>query len=142
MSIIRHLVLDNAAVSALLSTKKNDPARKAVVTAIGAANGSRWVPTAVRVEAGWRRTAPTAGGANRLMPPTTDASLDTDAADRATALRSAVSAASVVDATVAVVAERAGAAGNVVEILTSDEPDLKALTSHLTTTAKVHVKKL
>ena len=142
MPVVRHLILDNAAVAALLSMKKSDPARKAVVTALAAANGSRWVPTAVRVEAGWRRSAPSAADANRLMPATTDASLDATAADRAVTLRSTVPRASVVDATVAVAAERAGDSGDVVEILTSDEADLKALAAQLTTTAKVHVKKL
>jgi hypothetical protein len=124
---IRHLVLDNAAASALLSPRKRDPRRKAVVDAIVAANGRRLVPTAVRGEAGWDRTAPGAANANRLLGAGADVALDGTAGNRVVQLRAAVPTASVVDATVAGAAEQAGQDGNVVEVLTSDLKDLRAL---------------
>ena len=48
-----------------------------------------------------------------------------------------VPSASVVDATVVVAAEALGKAGGIVEILTSDVPDLQALASHVTTPVDV-----
>jgi hypothetical protein len=47
-TVLRHLVLDNDAVSALLSTKTRDRRRAAVVEAIAAANGLRAVPSSSR----------------------------------------------------------------------------------------------
>lgn len=129
--VVRHLVLDNAAVSALLSGKKRDPKRAAVVEAIAAANGRRLVPTATRGEAGWDRTAPRAADANRLLGSETDSALDGAVANRVAQLRGAVASASVVDAAVAAAAEVAGASGGVVEILTSDRKDFRALAGHL-----------
>lgn len=137
-AVTRHLVLDNEAAVALLSADEHDPKRAAVIAAIAAANGRRVVPSAVRVEAGWDRSQPRAANANRLIK--TDDVLDAGGADRAVQLRSAVPSASVVDATVAVAAERASAANaasEVVEILTSDKPDLMALAGHLYTTVDV-----
>ena len=99
--VIRHLVLDGEAVSALLSTTPSDPKRAAVIEAVAAANGCRMVPTAVRADAGWDRTQARASNANRLI--TTDDALDQTAADRAVQLRAAVPAASVVDAALDVV---------------------------------------
>lgn len=127
--LTRHLVLDSEAAAALLSADEHHPKRAAVIAAIAASNGRRVVPSAVRVEAGWDRSQPRAANANRLLQ--TDDVLDAGGADRAVALRTAVPSASVVDATVAVAAERAGIAGGVVEILTSDEPDLTALAGHV-----------
>ena len=140
MSVVRHLVLDNAAATALLSKDKCNTARREAILAIDAANGTRFVPTAVRAEAGWDRSAPAAADANRLLPSSTDATLDAVAADRAVTLRAQVPSASVVDASVAVAAERAGAAGGVVEVLTSDEPGLEALSAYLA--AEVSARKL
>lgn len=125
---VRHLVLDNEAVRALLSTRPNDPTRAVVFQALAAANGGRVVPTAVRAEAGWRRTDPKAANANRLVA--RDDELDRSGADRVVVLRAAVSAASVVDAAVALAAERLGVTGDVVEVLTSDAPDLETLAAH------------
>lgn len=133
----RHLVLDNAAVVALLSTRPRDPARAAVVEALAAANGRRVVPTAVRVEAGWDRTDPRAADGNRLLGAGTDVVLDRAAADRGVQLRRAVATASVVDVSVAVAAERAGGDGAVVEILTSDVGDFRALAGQLGCTVDV-----
>lgn len=127
----RHLVLDNTAASALLSTRRRDPKRAAVIEAVAAANGVRCVPTAVRAEAAWARTDPRAAGANRLLGVDTDSVLDSACADRCVELRRAVPAASVVDTAVAVAAERCGADGSVVEILTSDVADFGALAGHL-----------
>lgn len=135
--VTRHLVLDNAAVSALLSRKKQDPRRAVVVEAIAAANGRRLVPTATRGEAGWDRTRPPAADANRLLGAETDSVLDGAAANRIVQLRAAVPRASVVDAAVAVAAEVAGGSGGVVEILTSDRKDFRGLADRLTVTVDI-----
>lgn len=127
-SVTRHLVLDSAGVSALVRDDDSDRARAEVFLAIAAANGRRVVPTAVRCEAGWRRADRTAANANRLVPEDDD--LDRSGADRVVGLRRAVSSASLVDATVAVAAERL-ADGAVVEVLTSDRPDLERLAGHV-----------
>ena len=132
---VRHLVLDNEAVAALLSTTPTDARRARVIAAIAAANGRRWVPTAVRVEAGGDRTVSTAAGANRHG--ILDAPLDATGANRAVRLRAHVAKASVVDATVAVVAELIGQDGNVVEVLTSDVADMGALGQHVAATFDV-----
>jgi hypothetical protein len=133
----RHLVLDNAAVSALVSQKKRDPKRAVVVEAIAAANGRRLVPTATRAEAGWDRTRPQTADANRLLGPETDSVLDGVVANRIVQLRGAVPSASVVDGAVAVAAEAAGASGGVVEILTSDRKDFRALAGELSATVDI-----
>jgi len=67
---------------------------------------------------------------NRLVGNTP---LDRDDADRAVQLRCLVPAASVVDTTVTVAAERVAAdgAGAVVEVLTSDIVDISALAAHV-----------
>jgi hypothetical protein len=57
--------------------------------------------------------------------------LDRAGADRAVQLRAAVPRASLVDAAVAIAAERLGRDGNVVEVLTSDSNDMRALAQHL-----------
>ena len=127
-TVVRHVVLDSEAVSALLSRRPSDRRRAEVVLALAAANGRAVVPTAVRVEAGWRRGDPRAAEANRLV--TDDDVLDTPGADRAVQLRREVPGASPVDAAVAVAVERLPA-GDVVEVLTSDVGDLRALTDLL-----------
>lgn len=127
-SVTRHLVLDSAGVSALLRDDDSDRARAEVFLAISAANGRRIVPTAVRCEADWRRADPVAANANRLVPEDDD--LDRCGSDRVVGLRRAVSGAWVVDAAVAVAAERL-ADGAVVEVLTSDRPDLERLAGHV-----------
>ncbi len=123
----RHLVLDNQAVSALLRGPAVE--RRQVIEALAAADGGSVVPSAVRVEAGWDRRAGLAASANRLV--SDDDVLDGRGADRAAELRASVAGASVVDACVAVAAERAAAQGGPVEILTSDPLDMAALAAHL-----------
>lgn len=128
--VVRHLVLDNAGADALQSRRPTDRRRAAVVEAIAAANGRVIVPTVVRIEAGWRRRDPRAAPANRLA--VRDVALDGSDADRAVELRRSVPAASVVDAAVAVAAERVAIkAPGTVEVLTSDVPDLTELAGHL-----------
>jgi hypothetical protein len=129
--IVRHLVLDNEAAQALSSSRARDHRRASVVTAIMAANGRVVVPTAVRVEAVWRRRDPAAAGANRLV--SEDVPLDRADADRAVQLRRLVPTASVVDTTVAVAAERVAAEVPcaAVEVLTSDVADISALAGHV-----------
>ncbi|MGH3855041.1 MAG: hypothetical protein ACRDR6_16400 [Pseudonocardiaceae bacterium] len=58
------VALDNEAAQALSSSRARDPRRASVVAAIMAANGRVVVPTAVRVEASWRRRDPAAAEAN------------------------------------------------------------------------------
>lgn len=125
--LVRHLVLDTEAADALLASTPISPKRATVILAIAAANGQLVVPTAVRGEAGWDRTDPVSADANRLIR--ADDVLDHMGADRVAQLRSVVPDASVVDAAVAVAAERAGRNGGVVEILTSDVADLRNLSA-------------
>jgi len=127
--LVRHLVLDTEAVSALLSSSPANPKRAAVIEAIAAANGQRVVPTAVRGESVWDRTDPGAANANRLIR--TDDVLDRTGGNRVAQMRAVVKSASVVDAAVAVAAERVGASGGVVEVLTSDVDDLRDLSAHI-----------
>lgn len=131
----RHVVLDNEAVRALLASAPADHARAEIIEALAAANGSRLVPTAVRGEAGWRRRDDLAAKANRLVPH--DHMLDRDGADRVVELRRAVPSASVADASVAVAAEALASEDAVVEVLTSDVPDLSALAEHVVGTVIV-----
>ena len=127
--LVRHLVLDTEAANALLASTVVNPRRATVIVAITAANGQRVVPTAVRGESGWDRTDPGAADANRLIR--ADDVLDRVGADRVAQLRAVVPDASVVDAAVAVAAERAGESGGVVEILTSDVADLRDLSANI-----------
>lgn len=123
----RRLVVDNDAASALL--RGPDAKRRQVIEALAAADGGAVVPTAVRAEAGWDRRAGQAALANQLVPD--DDPLDRPGADRAAELRAVVPAASVVDACVAVAAERAASRGSPVEILSSDPADIAALAAQL-----------
>jgi hypothetical protein len=125
--IRRRLVFDNQAASALL--RGPDAERRQVIEALAAADGGAVVPTAVRAESGWDRRAGLAAPANQLVPD--DDPLDRTGADRASELRAPVPAASVVDACVAVAAERAAALGGLVEILTSGPGDMAALAAQL-----------
>ena len=125
---VRHLVLDNEAASALLSDAPHDAKRREVIAAVMAANGRCAVPTAVRCEAWWRRIDPAAANANRLVP--IDDPLDRAGADRDVELCRAVPSASLVDAAVAVAAERLPPA-DVVEVLTSDPGEVRQLATYL-----------
>jgi hypothetical protein len=123
------LVLDNEAVQALADV--NHPKHRRALAFLEVANqrsGRRRqpvsvvVPVAVRVEAGWDRSAPAAAVLNRISR-ARDVVLDGPAADRAAHLRSQ-SGVSVVDATVARAAEvLPGPAA----ILTSDVTDMRRL---------------
>ena len=132
---VRHLVLDNEAVSALLVTAPQHAKRAQVLEAIMAANGRTVVPTVVRCEALWDRTQQASAAANLHV--TDDDPLDTSAANRNVQLRKVVPAASLVDASVVVSAERLPD-GDVVEILTSDPGDITALAGHADVTVDVH----
>ncbi len=126
---IRYLVLDTEAASTLLASTPVNPKRAAVLIAVAAANGQGVVPTAVRGEAAWDRTDPGAANANGLIR--ADDVLDRSGADRIAQLRKVVAEASVVDAAVALAAERVGGSGGVVEVLTSDMADLQKLAAHI-----------
>ncbi|MGH9104630.1 MAG: hypothetical protein ACRDZX_02110 [Acidimicrobiales bacterium] len=123
----RRLVADNEAASALL--RGPETKRRQAIEALAAADGGAVVPTAVRTEAIWDRRAGHAGLANQLIPD--DDHLDRPGANRAAELRGVVPKASVVDACVAVAAERAAARGGPVEILSSDPGDMAALAAQL-----------
>ncbi|MBA2730432.1 MAG: hypothetical protein H0U48_06740 [Euzebyaceae bacterium] len=127
--VVRHLVLDNEAAQALLQGgAAPHPKRAQVLLAVAAANGRRVVPTAVRGEAGWDRGQAVSADANRLV--SEDSPFDAAAANRAVQLMALTPGASVVDASVAVAAERIGQ-GGVVEVLTSDVPDQKGLAANV-----------
>lgn len=126
---VASVVLDNQAAQALLAVKhKRHRAVLAVVVELtrrgmrGAARVPVVVPTAVRVEAGWDRSAPTAANANRLVR-AADRPLDPKAADRAAQFR-ALMPVSVVDACVA---EAFESAPQPAAVVTSDKADMEAL---------------
>jgi hypothetical protein len=123
------VVLDNEAVQAL--ARVTHPKHRRVLSFIEEINQrnqrrrlqtSVVVPAAVRVEAGWDRTARDASLLNRLVR-ARDLPLDGPAADRSVQLRRAA-AVSVVDATVGQAAE---ATGSPTVILTSDTADMGRL---------------
>ena len=132
---VRHLVLDNEAVSALLVTARQHARRAQVLEALMAANGRTVVPAAVRCEALWDRTQQASAAANLHVKD--DDPLDASAANRNVQLRKVVPVASLVDASVVVSAERL-IGGDVVEILTSDPGDIAALAGHAAVTVDVH----
>jgi len=123
------LVLDNEAVQALADV--NHPKHRRALSFIEVANQrssrrrqpvSVVVPVAVRVEAGWDRTASAAAMLNRISR-ARDVVLDGPSANRAAELR-AGAAVSAVDATVGHVAETSAGP---VAILTSDAADMRRL---------------
>jgi hypothetical protein len=123
------VVLDNEAVQALGAV--THPKHRRVLSFIDEINRRNQrrrqrirvvVPVAVRVEAGWDRTARDAALVNRLAQ-ARDVVLDGSAADRAAQLRRAA-AVSAVDATVGQAAEAAAAPA---VILTSDAADMARL---------------
>lgn len=129
----RSIVLDNEAVQALsdpthrkhravlahLEVRNQRQRRRQVVIQV-------LVPVAVRVEAGWDRTAATAADINRISA-AVDVDLRHAGADRAAQLRQAANV-SVVDATVAQAAE---AAPHPAVVLTSDTDDMTRLAAAL-----------
>jgi predicted nucleic acid-binding protein len=124
---MRVVVLDNEAVQAL-----GDPAhpkhRRVTAHLRGAVHRRRRgreirvvVPTAVRVEAGWDRTAPSAAAINRLR--VADRPLDTAAADIAAAIARQFGGVTVADAHVGATIRTLGHDEAVV--LTSDPEDIQ-----------------
>jgi hypothetical protein len=128
----RTVILDNEAVQALIDLKSRK--HRLVLSAVELAvrrnkrrtgEVSLVVPTTVRVESGWDRSAATAAAVNRLQ--FEDAELTTSAADRAAAVRSALDL-SVADAHLAVVLSDTRGPHAVV---TSDRKDLGRIAAHL-----------
>jgi hypothetical protein len=120
------LVLDKEAVQALADVQHRQHRRAvAFIEVANQRSGGRRqplavvVPVAVRVEAGWDRSAPQAAFLNRISR-ARDVALDSRGANRATQLRHAAGV-SVVDATLGHAAEVVAAP---VAILTSDLSDM------------------
>jgi hypothetical protein len=128
----RTIVLDNEAVQVLLDARHRK--HRAVLAYVEVRNQRQrrrtrldvLVPVAVRVEAGWDRTAATAADINRISG-AADVDLHRSAANRCVQLRSATNA-SVVDATVGQAAE---SAAHPAVILTSDVDDMTRLAATL-----------
>jgi hypothetical protein len=126
------IVLDNEAVTALMDVRH--PKHRRVLPFLEGAAQRRTrtggprvlVPVAVRIEAGWDRTARSAVTANRVSG-ATDVPLSGVDADTAARFRAATDV-SVVDATVAVAVVTAP---RPTVVLTSDVSDLTALASLL-----------
>lgn len=140
MTQARTVMLDDEAVQALLDPRhRKHRSALAVMEATAARNLRRAgivhvvVPTAVRVEAGWDRSAPGAAAVNRLR--VDDAALDSTAADRAVPIRSRLGV-SVVDAHLAaVIAATAGPHA----VVTSDADDLRRVSAQLAVEATIIV---
>jgi len=133
------LVLDNEAVQVLADVHHRKHRRAlAFVEVANQRSGRRRqplavvVPVAVRVEAGWDRSAPGAAVLNRISR-ARDVVLDGHAADRAVQLREQAGV-SVVDASVGQAAE---AAIGPVAILTSDASDMRRLAAQVLTDVRV-----
>lgn len=124
------MVLDNEAVQAL--TDVGSPKHRAVIAHLAGAVARRRrgrvvevvVPTSVRVEAAWDRTAPSAAAVNRF--PIRDHALDSTAADLAARIQRATST-GVADAHVG--ATVLGLSSADVVVLTSDPVDIAAVCS-------------
>lgn len=127
---MRSVVLDNEAVQAL--TDAGNPKHRAVIAHLAGVVSRRRrgrvvevvVPTSVRVEAAWDRTAPSAAAINRF--PVCDHALDSRTADRAARIQRATSA-GVADAHVGATVLDLPSAD--VVVLTSDPVDIAAVCS-------------
>jgi len=127
---MRSIVLDNEAVQAL--TDPRSPKHRAVIAHLAGAAARRRrgrvietvVPTAVRVEAAWDRTAPSAAAINRF--PVRDHTLDSPAADVAAQIQRATST-GVADAHIGATVRTLSSAE--VVVLTSDPADIAAVCS-------------
>ena len=133
------LVLDNEAVQALADVHHRKHRRALAFVEVANQRSARrrgapavLVPVAVRVEAGWDRSAPGAALLNRISR-ARDVVLDAHAANRAAELREQTGV-SVVDATVGQVSE---AAPGPVAIITSDPRDMQRLASRIETEVRV-----
>ncbi len=128
------VVLDNEAVGALAD--EHHPKHGAALAILEVTNQRRSrgervgvvVPVAVRIEAGWDRSSPSAARLNHLSR-AKDIGLDAAGANRCALLRALVPGASVVDTTVAAAAE--AAPHPPVTVVTSDAGDLNRLVAHL-----------
>lgn len=143
----RRVVLDATAAGALRSDAPGDARRAVVMATILSANGGAVVPTSVRIETGWDRRSPEWAGANRLVRD--DDVLDRVAADLGAAERSAAAQStagaartsrrapspSVADRHVATAALRQAERPDiqVVEVLTGDVDDIRAVLDRLAT---------
>lgn len=132
MRAARAVVLDNEAVQALADPTNGKHRRAlALVEATAGRNLQRAgsqrliVATAVRVEAGWDRTAPRAAAVNRLR--VTDQGLDAGAANRAASIRAALGV-SVPDAHLGQVLE---SLREPVSVITSDTDDVRRIAAHV-----------
>lgn len=127
---MRSVVLDNEAVQAL--TDAGNQKHRAVIAHLAGAVSRRRrgrvvevvVPTSVRVEAAWDRTAPSAAAINRF--PVRDHALDSRTADLAARIQRATSA-GVADAHVGATVLDLPSAD--VVVLTSDPVDIAAACS-------------
>lgn len=136
----RLVILDNEAVQALMAVEHPKHRRALALVQVGAARKNKAValevavPTAVRAEAGWDRTSPEAAFVNLLR--VRDFPLDTESADVAAALVSALGV-SVADAHIgAVIRARHGSAA--ITVLSSDPGDMRTVAG----TAEVTVVRL
>ena len=127
---MRSIVLDNEAVQALADP--HSAKHRAVVAHLAGAAARRRrgrvvtavVPTAVRVEAAWERTAPSAAAINRF--PVRDHTLDPPAADVAAQIQRATST-GVADAHLGATVR--SLSSTEVVVLTSDPADIAAVCS-------------
>ncbi len=125
----RTVILDNEPVQALMSVRHPKHSRALAHMQVVASRKKKGVrlqvvvPTAVRVEAGWDRTAPGAAFINLLR--IADAALDTATANRAATLRSA-HAVSVADAHVGAVITASAEVGPVT-VLSSEPDDMRTV---------------
>jgi predicted nucleic acid-binding protein len=124
---MRVIILDNEAVQAIREPTHRKH-RRAAAHLSGVVHRRRRgsevrvvVPTAVRVEAGWDRTAPSAAAINRFR--VIDRSLDSTAADQAAAIGGQLGGVSVADAHIGATIQ--GLADDEVVVLTSDPEDIR-----------------
>jgi predicted nucleic acid-binding protein len=124
----RAVILDNEPVGALINPSHPKHRRAlAIVEALTARRPAQVlvVPTSVRVEAGWDRTAPRSAIINRLR--FTDHSLDPNSANDAASIRAALGI-STVDAHIAATMR---AVDRPAVLVTSDVDDAQRIIGHL-----------
>ena len=125
----RTIILDNEPVQALMSVQHPRHAKALAQMQVVASRKKKAlplevvVPTAVRVEAGWDRTASTAAFINLLG--IADAPLDTAATNVAAAIRLALGV-SITDAHVGAMITALAATGSVT-VVSSDPDDMRAV---------------
>ncbi|MGI9118661.1 MAG: hypothetical protein ACR2G7_00750 [Acidimicrobiales bacterium] len=138
MSEPRNVILDNEAVQAIQDV--GHPKHRRALAVVEAATAPRArrlgsfrlvVPTTIRVEAGWDRTASRAAVINRLR--IIDHQLDSDAANRAASIRNALGV-SVADAHLG---SALGDSASENVVITSDVSDLRRIAGHLATATTV-----